>query len=147
MKAIHYVLAFAFTATCLADKPTSAAPVEAVKASKATPAAAGKTIVADVEGIVCAFCVQGIQKIFQKKGKADEVVISLELKKVFVTEKKGQSLADDEFRETIRQAGFKTTALTRTPLTIAEARTRLTNKQSLVVAATKETKPMQTASR
>lgn len=126
------------------SKSTTTAKPMAADAKKSTPNAAAHTIIADVDGIVCAFCVQGIQKIFQKKGKAEEVLISLELKKVFVTEKKGQSITDEDFGETIRQAGFKTQAITRSPLSIAEAKARLTKKQPLVTS-TPSRKAVQTA--
>lgn len=147
MKTLTCLLALCVSLTSIAGTPKASADASTTKAAaKATPETAAHTIIADVDGIVCAFCVQGIQKIFQKKGKAEQIVISLELKKVFVTEKKGQSITDDEFRETIRQAGFKTQGITRSPLSIAEAKTRLVNKQPLVVT-TKGGKPVQTVSR
>lgn len=149
MKAIHLVLAAALTLSSYADTPKPA-PMPAA-ASKSKPAAKAvaanaKTLVADVDGIVCAFCAQGIQKIFKSKGKADEVVISLELKKVFVKEKEGQTITDAEFSETIRHAGFKTISITRSPLSIAEAKDRVAHKLPLV-AQTSESKPAHTAAR
>ncbi|MBL9144830.1 MAG: hypothetical protein JNM99_14210 [Verrucomicrobiaceae bacterium] len=148
-QALTSLLALALALPSIAATPksatgTSTRKATAADAKKPTPDTTPHTIIADVDGIVCAFCVQGIQKIFQKKGKTEEVLISLELKKVFVKEKTGQSITDDEFRETIRQAGFKTQAITRSPLSIAEAKTRLTNKEPLVTTAPR-TKPVQTA--
>jgi hypothetical protein len=151
MKTVPIVLAVALSLSSYAGTPkpaASSAPTASSSAaakSKATSPTA-RTIVADVDGIVCAFCVQGIQKIFKSKGKAEEVFISLEMKKVFVTEKVGQTITDEEFRETIRHAGFKTQSITRSPLSIAEARARVANKQPLVTQAT-DKKTVHTAAR
>jgi len=141
MKTIHLIIAAALSLNSFAATP------KAEPASKtAAKAVAGKTIVADVDGIVCAFCVQGIQKIFKKSGKANEVVISLAQKKVFIAEKEGQTITDAEFSETIHHAGFKTISITRSPLTLAEAKDRIEHKLPLVVQAS-EAKPVHTAAR
>jgi mercuric ion binding protein len=132
------ILALSVTAQAATPKevplPAKAAATSS-KASAKTPAVQAKTIVADVDGIVCAFCVQGIQKKFKSNGKADEVVISLELKKVFVVEKAGQTITDTEFTDMVRLAGFKTRSITRSPLTVAEVKSRLASKQPLVAQA------------
>ena len=138
MKAIHLFIAIAFTVTSFASTPDAPVkPGAAINKAKAsTKAADGKTIIADVDGIVCAFCVQGIQKIFRTMGKSDDVVISLEAKKVCVREKEGQTITNEEFSETIRHAGFKTVSITRSDLSIAEVKSRISHKQPLVTQVT-----------
>ena len=150
MKAIHVFVAIALTTSAFASTPPAPAKASSID-TKAKPAAAkvaeGKTIIADVDGIVCAFCVQGIQKIFHSKGKADEVVISLESKKVCVKEKEGQTITNEEFTETIRHAGFKTMAINRSNLSIDEVKSRIAHKQPLVTQAAATGSGMHTASR
>ena len=143
MKHIHILLAVALS-SC-AGTPETTAPKALAASAEVKPSAVStapyKTIIGDVDGIVCAFCVQGIQKRFEKVGKADQVVISLERKQVVVTEKPGQVITDAEFRQTIREAGFKVDAIKRSPLPLASIKRRLAQKENLVAQALVSSSP------
>jgi hypothetical protein len=67
-------------------------------------------------------------------------------KSVVVTEKPGQTITDDEFKTTIKEAGFVTKAITRSPLTMAETKT-LMGKDHGHVAQASTTKPSTVATK
>ena len=56
------------------------------------------TIEMDVNGLVCAFCAQGIEKKLRAYPATADVVVSLEARLVAVSTKEGEDIADDERR-------------------------------------------------
>lgn len=68
--------------------------------------AAPKTIRIDIDGLVCAFCAQGIEKKLKKHAATDKVFVSLEQKVVLVKLKEGQDIADDKVKADITDAGY-----------------------------------------
>lgn len=64
-----------------------------------------------VEGMVCAFCTQGIEKSFLKEPQVQAVEVSLEKKRMSLTFKDGQALTDAQVAEILKKAGYKMTAL------------------------------------
>lgn len=139
MKYLPLLLSVVLASCAAPTQNTDTAVKTASAAPKATPAATAaapyKTIIGDVDGIVCSFCVQGIQKRFESIGKADQVVISLEHKKVVVTEKAGQVITDADFRKTIREAGFTVSTIKRSPLPLASIKRRLAQEENLFAHA------------
>ena len=133
MKRLHILLALVLSSCAGTTTPTETKPLASATSATAAPVSTSpyKTIIGDVDGIVCAFCVQGIQKRFESIGKADQVVISLEHKKVVVTEKPGQVISDADFRQTIREAGFKVETIKRSPLPLAAIKRRLAQEKNL----------------
>jgi copper chaperone CopZ len=86
------------------------------------------TIEMNVNGLVCAFCAQGIDKQLRKFPATADVVVSLEQKLVAVALKDGQDIPDAELRRALTNAGYTVKTIERTQTPIAELRERL--KQS-----------------
>ena len=90
--------------------------------------ASAKTIEMDVNGLVCAFCAQGIEKTLRRNPATADVYVSLEDKVVAVALRDGQDIADDELRKEITDAGFTVKAIDRTTSSLAEIRERTGGK-------------------
>lgn len=61
----------------------------------------------NVKGMVCAFCAQGLTKVFKKLPEVEKVHVSLEEKFVHLVLKKDKSLEDTKILETIKEAGYE----------------------------------------
>ena len=92
-------------------------------AMAATSSAA--TIEMTVNGLVCAFCAQGIEKKLKKFPATTEVVVNLEQRLVAVALKDGQDIADEDLRKALQDAGYTVKAIARTETPIADVRARL----------------------
>lgn len=68
--------------------------------------AADKSIHITVNGMVCAFCAQGITKKFSSEPGVERVDVSLGKKSVDLTLKSGQDLSDDAIRRVLTDAGY-----------------------------------------
>jgi len=91
----------------------------------ASASARAGTIEMNVNGLVCAFCAQGIEKQLRKFPATADVVVSLEQKLVAVSLKDGQDIPDAELRRALTNAGYTVKAIERTQTPIAELRERL----------------------
>lgn len=83
------------------------------------------TIEMNVNGLVCAFCAQGIEKQLRKFPATADVVVSLEHKVVAVALKDGQDIPDAELRRALTNAGYTVKSIERTQTAIADVRERL----------------------
>jgi len=83
------------------------------------------TIEMTVNGLVCAFCAQGIEKKLRKLPATADVVVSLEHRLVAVALKDGQDIPDEALRQALTEAGYTVKAITRTETPIAEVRQRV----------------------
>lgn len=83
------------------------------------------TIEMKVNGLVCGFCAQGIEKTLRKKPATADVVVSLENRLVAVATKDGQDIADGELMEALKDAGYDVKSITRTERTIDAIRADL----------------------
>jgi periplasmic mercuric ion binding protein len=83
------------------------------------------TIEMKVNGLVCAFCAQGIEKSFRKNPATADVVVSLEEKLVAIETKEGADLSDQVLRDTLTDAGYDIKAIERTRTPLAAIRERL----------------------
>jgi copper chaperone CopZ len=101
-----------------------AAALAVLIASSATAA----TIEMNVNGLVCAFCAQGIEKKLRKLPATADVVVSLEQRLVAVALKDGQDISDADLRKALTDAGYKVIGIERTDEPIDAIRARL--KQS-----------------
>jgi copper chaperone CopZ len=72
----------------------------------ALPAIATTTIKATVNGMVCAFCAQGIEKRIAKMPATEAVFVDLKQKTVAVQAKDGQSLDAKAIAAEIVEAGY-----------------------------------------
>jgi len=91
----------------------------------ASASAQAATIEMNVNGLVCAFCAQGIEKQLRKFAATADVIVSLEHKLVAVALKDGQDIPDTELRRALTNAGYTVKAIQRTETPLAELRERL----------------------
>jgi copper chaperone CopZ len=91
----------------------------------ASASSTAATIEMTVNGLVCAFCAQGIEKKLKKFPATAEVVVNLEHRLVAVSLKDGQDIADADLRKALTDAGYTVKSIERTDIPIAEVRTRL----------------------
>ncbi|MBV8665105.1 MAG: cation transporter [Burkholderiaceae bacterium] len=76
----------------------------------AAPAyAATQTIKVDVNGMVCAFCAQGIEKKLRAMPQTKDVYVNLKRKIVAVELKEGQSVPLDTVKALVNDAGYDVT--------------------------------------
>lgn len=84
-----------------------------------------RTIEMKVDGLVCAFCAQGISKKLGKMEATDDVLVSLENGLVAVALKPGKDVNDQDLRDTLTDAGYSLRSIERTSETLADVRARL----------------------
>ena len=87
-----------------------------------------ETIEMKVNGLVCGFCAQGIEKTLRKNPATAEVVVSLEHRLVAVSLKNGQDIPDDVLRKELTASGYEIKEIARTETPIAEIRARVSAK-------------------
>lgn len=75
-------------------------------ANFAHAAAQTQTIKAEVNGMVCAFCAQGIEKKLRSMSETKDVYVNLKEKVVAVELKEGQTVTPDRVKEVIKEAGY-----------------------------------------
>lgn len=106
MKSITSLI-LAFT---LAALPSQAAPDRVM------------TLKASVDGMVCAFCAQGLLAHFRKQDAVSNIHVDLSRKLVILEERKGKSISDKEIEEAITRAGFESGAIERVTTPFDEVR-------------------------
>jgi copper chaperone CopZ len=82
------------------------------------------TIEMQVNGLVCAFCAQGIEKTLKSNPATEDVFVSLETRLVAVKTKDGKDIADAELRKALTDAGYTVKAIARTDSSLAILRER-----------------------
>jgi copper chaperone CopZ len=87
--------------------------------------ASAATIEMDVNGLVCAFCAQGIEKKLRSYPATLDVLVSLEKKLVALSTKDGQDIADDELKSALTNAGYTAKAIRRESESLDDVRARL----------------------
>jgi mercuric ion binding protein len=92
--------------------------------------ASAKTVEMDVNGLVCAFCAQGISKTMKAFPEADGVYVSLEHRIVAVHLKDGQDIADAQLRKAITDAGYKLVAVRRTDASLDDIKARVSQQKA-----------------
>lgn len=75
--------------------------------------AAEKEITATVNGMVCAFCAQGITKKLSAEPAVEKVDVSLEKKTVKVCLKEGKYLDDKTLEKILKDSGYNVEKITR----------------------------------
>jgi mercuric ion binding protein len=83
------------------------------------------TIEMHVNGLVCAFCAQGIEKKLRKIPATADVVVSLEQHLVAVALRDGQDISDSDLRRALTNAGYTVTTIRRTDASIDAIRSGL----------------------
>lgn len=85
--------------------------VIAVAMTMMTSPAFAETIHVGVDGLVCAFCVKGIEKSFKKQPETMKIDVSLEDKLVTIVTKDGTAMKDEKIKELITDAGYEVTSI------------------------------------
>ena len=88
----------------------------------ATSARAATAIKANVNGMVCAFCAQGIEKRLLKLSSTKEVFVDLKKRVVAVEAKDGETLDIKLVTAEILDAGYDVTRIELVPQSIADIR-------------------------
>jgi copper chaperone CopZ len=83
------------------------------------------TVEMHVNGLVCAFCAQGIEKKLRRFPATADVVVSLEQRLVAVALKDGQDIPDAELRKALTNAGYTVTTIERSDTPIEAIRSRV----------------------
>lgn len=83
-----------------------------------------KTIEMDVNGLVCAFCAQGIQKTLKAFPATEAVYVSLENRIVAVQLKDGSDIDDATLRKAMTDSGYTVVAIRRTDISLDDIRKR-----------------------
>lgn len=83
------------------------------------------TVEMTVNGLVCAFCAQGIEKKLKKFPATSEVLVSLEHRLVAVQLKDGQDIKDEELKKALTDAGYSVKSIARTETPIGDLRERV----------------------
>jgi cation transport ATPase len=73
--------------------------------------AAVQTIKAEVNGMVCAFCAQGIDKKLRALSQTKDVYVNLKNKIVAVELKEGQTLSENTVKDLVKDAGYDVTKI------------------------------------
>ena len=102
------------------QKFTTAFIVVAGAAMFATSAQAATAIKANVNGMVCAFCAQGIEKRLSKLPATQSVFVDLKQKVVAVEAKEGQTLDAKAISAEIVDAGYDVVKIETVSQSVAE---------------------------
>lgn len=91
--------------------------------------AATQTIKAEVNGMVCAFCAQGIEKKIRSLNQTKDVYVNLEQRIVAVELKDGQILTYDTVKDLIKDAGYDVVKIETTSQTIDQVKSTFEQKK------------------
>ena len=92
------------------------------------PAAFAKTVTMEVNGMVCAFCAQGIEKRLRAMAPTQDVFVSLAHKVVAVALKDGQDIPDAALVTSMKEAGYDVTSIRRVDAPLSEVRKAVKGK-------------------
>ena len=109
--------------------PARAQSPAAVKAAAAAPAAQASAVKLSVNGMVCAFCAQGIEARLKKLPETADLYINLKQKVVAVQAKPGQTLAVDKLKAEVVEAGYEVTRAEPMSQTVAQLREQMRGRQ------------------
>jgi mercuric ion binding protein len=88
----------------------------------ASAPAMARTVEMDVNGLVCGFCAQGIEKTLKGFPATEAVFVSLEHRLVAVKLKDGADIADETLRKALKDSGYTVVAIHRTEHSLDELR-------------------------
>ena len=80
------------------------------------------SIEVEVNGLVCAFCAQGITSAFSKEPQTHDVLVSLEHRLVAIELKPGTDMANDRVNQVLVDAGYDVVGIERTQRSLAMIR-------------------------
>jgi len=94
-----------FLTSLLSATPPSAEPPPAPPV-EAAPKAVDPSVVIHVDGMVCSFCVQGLERGMSKLSGVTRVALSLEDKTIALWMAPNKVLSDEVLEKQIRDSGF-----------------------------------------
>lgn len=118
-------LTAALAAALLSLGVQAQAPAETPSPAPTATSDAPRSVELKVDGLVCAFCAQGISKRLSKMDATQDVFVSLENGLVAVALKPGQDLADETLRTALTEAGYTVRSIERKAETLEAVRARL----------------------
>jgi copper chaperone CopZ len=99
------------------------------KAAETASAAQASAVKLSVNGMVCAFCAQGIEARLKKLPETADLYINLKQKVVAVQAKPGQTLAVDKLKAEVVEAGYEVTRAEPMSQTVAQLREQMRGRQ------------------
>ena len=90
---------------------------------------AAESVKATVNGMVCAFCAQGIEKTLMKMPQTKAVFVDLKKKIVAVEAKEGQTLDGKKITAEIKDAGYDVVKLETVALSVEDIKTAMKAKK------------------
>lgn len=84
-----------------------------------------ETIEMTVNGLVCGFCAQGIEKTLRKNAATEDVLVNLEHRLVAIATKPGADIPDEVLRKALKDAGYDVKAIVRTERAMDTIRAQL----------------------
>lgn len=90
--------------------------------------ASAKTIEVEVNGLVCAFCAQGIEKTLRTFPAVEDVFVSLERRLVAVELKPDQTIDEVALKKAITEAGYTAVAVTYSDAPLADLKAHVHNR-------------------
>jgi copper chaperone CopZ len=87
------------------------------------------TIELTVNGLVCGFCAQGIDKTLRKNAATSDVFVSLEHRLVAVATKPNADIPDEVLRKALQDAGYDVKAISRTERSLDSLRKEIEASQ------------------
>jgi cation transport ATPase len=87
--------------------------------------AAQQTIQVELDGLVCAFCAQGVEKKMKAQAATDKVFVSLNKKVTLVALKEGQDISDETIKSEITNAGYVVKGISRTSESFDQLRAKI----------------------
>jgi len=97
-------------------------------ATFATSTLEARSLRIEVNGLVCAFCADGITRTFKKDAATAEVFVSLENKLVAVQLKDGADIADAAATKMLTDAGYTVVGIQRTEATVAQIKAEVSGE-------------------
>ena len=92
-------------------------------------AMATQSIKANVNGMVCAFCAQGIEKKMRALSQTKDVYVNLKQRLVAVEVKDGQTISDETVKDIITKAGYSVTSIAKSEQPVAAIKAELEAKK------------------
>jgi copper chaperone CopZ len=107
------------------NNPYRSAAVAAVLVVSMVAAQAATSVKATVNGMVCAFCAQGIEKSLAKMDATKAVFVDLKKKTVAVEAKDGQKLDETAIAHAIKDAGYDVVKMETVQVSLADIKAEL----------------------
>lgn len=76
----------------------------------------GKTVYADVNGLICDFCARALDKVFSRQEEVSDIAVDLDTKVVTINLKEDKTLSDEKITKLITDSGYDVRGIRREPV-------------------------------